>query len=500
MNEQPNGAAILTLLTPDEMGAADHAAIDGGIAGIELMENAGLAVADRAGELCPFAGRVIVLAGPGNNGGDGFVAARLLARRGYRVRLALLGSRARLAGDAAIAASRWEGEVEPLHSGIVLSADLIIDALFGAGLARPLEGDVAALVEAVNACGVPVLAVDLPSGIDGRTGETKGAAIRAAASVTFFRRKPGHLLLPGREHCGRLALADIEIPDDALGSLEIRLHANEPPLWRETLRWPEPSGHKYSRGHAVVVSGPAHQTGAARLAARAALRIGAGLVSVAATPEAMPELAAHLTAVMIKPAADAAELASLLSDARLNAVLIGPGAGISEETRRKVLACLESKAAVILDADAISSFAGKAELLFGAARARSAPVFLTPHAGEFSRLFPDLSPDADKVAKARAAAERAGAIVVLKGADTVIAAPDGWASINENGSPWLATAGTGDVLAGMVTGLAAQRVPAFEAASAAVWMHAEAARRFGPGLISEDLADLLPPVLGGLQP
>ncbi|WP_034491348.1 bifunctional ADP-dependent NAD(P)H-hydrate dehydratase/NAD(P)H-hydrate epimerase [Afifella pfennigii] len=490
----------LALLTPDEMGRADRAAIKGGICGIELMENAGRAVAHRAGEMCRFGGHVLVLAGPGNNGGDGFVAARLLAERGHPVRLALLGAPEKLVGDAALAASRWHGEVEPLRPDLDLEAELIVDALFGAGLARELRGEVAALVERVNACRVPVLAVDLPSGIDGRTGKVRGAAILAAESVTFFRAKPGHLLLPGRLHAGRLSVADIGIPDEVLRPLRIRLCRNAPPLWRDALPWPQPGGHKYSRGHAVVVSGPAHQAGAARLAARAALRIGAGLVSVAAAPEAVPVLASQLTAVMIKPAADAAALAELLSDTRLNAVLIGPGVGTGDATRAKVLACLESKAAVVLDADALTSFAAAPDRLFAAIAKRGAPAILTPHDGEFARLFPDLADNEDKVEKARLAAARSRAILLLKGADTVVAAPDGRASLSAADAPFLATAGTGDVLAGMAAGLAAQAMPAFEAASAAVWMHGEAARSFGPGLISEDLADLLPKVLAALAP
>ncbi|MDQ0327351.1 hydroxyethylthiazole kinase-like uncharacterized protein yjeF [Rhodopseudomonas julia] len=484
----------LLLLTPEQMGRADRAAMEAGISGSLLMENAGTAVAMRAQEICPHGGHVLVLAGPGNNGGDGLVAARLLAERGYRVRLALLGSREKLSGDAAIAASRWQGGLEKLSAGIDLSADLIVDALFGAGLGRPIEGEVAALVEAVNACQRPVLAVDLPSGIDGRTGCVRGAAFKAAKTVTFFREKPGHILLPGRLHCGEIHVADIGIPDAVLPDLSLKLWRNHPGLWHDVLPVPDVEGHKYARGHTVVVSGPAHATGAARLAARAALRAGAGLVSMAAEEDAIPALAAHLTAVMIKKVDGAQGLAGLLSDARLNAVVIGPGAGVGQATCERVAACLQSEAAVVLDADAVTSFKDQPARLFDAIEARSAPVFMTPHEGEFSRLFPDLAEHADKVEKTRKAAERAGAVVLLKGADTVVAAPDGRAAISARDAPWLATAGTGDVLAGMIAGLAAQRMPAFDAACAAVWMHADAARRFGPGLISEDLPEMLPAV------
>ncbi|MBK1623708.1 NAD(P)H-hydrate dehydratase [Afifella marina] len=494
MRDHLSAEDALVLLTPEEMGRADRAAMEAGISGFLLMEKAGAAVADCAQAMCPRRGRVLVLAGPGNNGGDGFVAARLLSERGYRVRLALLGSRETLSGDAAIAASRWQGEIKQLTAGIDLSADLIVDALFGAGLGRPLEGNVAALVEAVNASERPLLAVDLPSGIDGRTGRVRGTAFKAAKTVTFFREKPGHLLLPGRLHCGEIQVADIGIPAAVLPDLSIRLWHNHPSLWHAVLPLPGVEGHKYARGHAVVVSGPAHATGAARLAARAALRAGAGLVSMAAEEDAIPTLSAHLTAIMIKKADGSDGLAELIADTRLNAVVIGPGAGVGEATCERVMACLNSEAAVVLDADAVTSFKEHPARLFDAIAARSAPVFTTPHAGEFSRLFPDLAEDENKVEKTRRAAERAGAVVILKGADTVVAAPDGRAAISAHDAPWLATAGTGDVLAGMIAGLAAQRMPAFEAACAAVWMHADAARRFGPGLISEDLPEMLPAV------
>jgi ADP-dependent NAD(P)H-hydrate dehydratase / NAD(P)H-hydrate epimerase len=313
--------------------------------------------------------------------------------------------------------------------------------------------------------------------------------------VTFFRLKPGHLLYPGRAHCGAAEVADIGIPDSVLRSIRPRLVRNGPHLWEAALPRPAPDGHKYGRGHAIVVSGPASGTGAARLAAGAALRIGAGLVTVAATPAAIPVNAAHLTAIMLRETADDAALADLLADRRLNAVLIGPGAGRTEPTLRNALAILRSTAAVVLDADALSVFQDDPEALFQAIAGRAAATVLTPHDSEFGRLFPDLAKEPDKVARARAAAERAGAIVILKGADTVVASPGGAACINATGSPFLATAGTGDVLAGMVLGLLAQDMDAFVAATAAVWMHGEAGRRIGPGLISEDLADALPSVM-----
>ena len=496
---------MLEILTPDEMAEADRLTIAGGVPGRDLMEAAGRAIADKAAAMAGEGASVIVLAGPGNNGGDGFVAARLLAGQGFTVRIALLGGRQALTGDAALVAADYDGPVEPLTADMRLDAALVIDALFGAGLARPLAGDVAALVSRVNETEIPVLAVDLPSGIDGRTGLVRGAAVRASQTVTFFRLKPGHLLMPGRAHCGAVSVAQIGIAEAVLETVKPALFDNRPDLWRAAFAHLDPAGHKYDRGHALVVCGPATRTGAARLAARGALRVGAGLVTIASPPESLLVNAAHLTAIMIARMDGAAGLARILEDKRFTALAIGPAAGVGEETRNGVAACLESHAAVVLDADALTSFADRPEALWQLTKARRAPVLLTPHEGEFARILPDLgaidSGDAgegtrtSKVERARAAAERAGCAIILKGADTVVAMPDGRASICSHAPPSLATAGSGDVLTGIAAGLLAQRVPLFEAACAAVWLHADAACRFGPGLIAEDLPDQLPTVV-----
>jgi ADP-dependent NAD(P)H-hydrate dehydratase / NAD(P)H-hydrate epimerase len=482
---------MLELLTNTQMSEADRRTIASGISGETLMENAGAAVAQAVMVRHPRDSRVAVVAGPGNNGGDGFVAARHLRQAGYRVSVHLIGRLQAIKGDAAQAARQWQ---EPIATGAtdLRGADVVIDALFGAGLDRPVAGEALAAITAINSAGAPVIAVDLPSGINGTTGAVLGSAVTASQTVTFFRKKPGHLLLPGRLHCGSVEVAQIGIPADLLAIIRPATCENGPALWADKFPVPAAQGHKYSRGHAVVVSGGRAHTGAARLAAMAALRGGAGLVTLATPREALDINAAASLAVMVRPVDTAAEFATMLADARFNAVAIGPGAGVGEHTRDMAMIALAGRRGVVLDADALTSFADHTQGLF-AALANNRNVVLTPHSGEFHRLFGkslENCPAAavSKLAAATAAAGIAGAVVVYKGADTVIAAPDNRAAINANAPPWLATAGTGDVLAGLITGLLAQGMPAFEAAAAAVWIHGEAAAAAGPGMISEDLA------------
>src|SRR5436190_3746087 len=483
------------LLTPQQMGEADRLTIAGGVPGIVLMEKAGRAVADAVARRWPRQ-ELLVLCGPGNNGGDGFVAARVLTERGWPVRVALLGAREALKDDAAAMAARWTGPVEAVAPEIIGEAGLVIDALFGAGLARPIDGVAREVIAALDAAGVPVVAVDVPSGVDGASGAVLGIAPQAALTVTFFRRKPGHLLLPGRGHCGETVVAPIGIGDPALDEIGPSAAANHPDWWCEVFPWPAPESHKYTRGHALVAGG-AVMTGAARLAARAAARTGAGLVTVAAPEAVFSIYAAALTGIIVQPAGGLEDFRALLADPRRNAALIGPGAGIGEETRDRVLAILGAEKRTVLDADALTSFAKNAEVLFGAIHS---PCVLTPHEGEFARLFAKVPGGfGSKLERARRAARISGAVMLLKGNDTVIAAPDGRAAINPGAPPELATAGSGDVLAGMVLGLLAQGMPAFEAATAAVWLHAEAAREFGPGLIAEDIVEGLPAALRALK-
>jgi NAD(P)H-hydrate epimerase len=457
------------------MAQADRGAVAAGVASVDLMENAGRAVSDALRRRFR-PGPVAIACGPGNNGGDGFVVARHLAASGWSVRVGLLGGPEALTGDAAHHARLWSGPIEPLGPPLLDGAAIVVDAIFGAGLARPLEGAARSTVEAMR--GRRVVAVDVPSGLDGSTGAIRGAAPQAALTVTFFRRKPGHLLLPGRTLCGETVVADIGIPDKVLNGLGARCWVNDPALWRDHLPRLEPGTHKYKRGHALVFGGAA-MTGAARLAARAAQRIGAGLVTVAAPASAWPVYAAALESVIVS----ASPFASLLADARRNAVLLGPGAGREEAIFEAAVAALASGRKVVLDADALTVFENRIEKL-----QPRGPCVLTPHEGEFRRLFPLGD---DKLAAVRAAASRSGCVVVLKGADTIVAAPSGEAAINANAPPTLASGGTGDVLAGMVTGLLAQGMPAFEAACAAVWLHGAAASAAGPRLVAEDLLHAL---------
>ncbi len=468
------------------MAQADRLSVQAGVAGVKLMENAGAAVANAIQQRWTVR-PVLVLCGPGNNGGDGFVAARLLQAAGWPVRVAALVPLSELKGDAADHAARWQGPVEAVAPAALDGAELVIDALFGAGLTRPLQGPAVQVLAEASVRKLPIVAVDVPSGLMGDTGADLGA-VSAALSVSFFRKKPGHLLQPGRRLCGELLMADIGTPATVWKQLQPMAFENAPSLWREALPTLQPEGHKYQRGHALLWGGwPS--TGAARLAARAAARMGAGLVTVAVPEAALAVYASALTSIMVSPVGQAEEFNQLLRDARFTGLLIGPGAGLGPATRERVLRLLKAGRPTVLDADALTVFQPDPSQLFAAIQ--SACV-LTPHEGEFARLF---ATEGDKLQRAREAARQSGAVVVLKGSDTVIAAPDGRAILNANAPPTLATAGSGDVLAGLILGLLTQGMEPFLAAAAAVWLHGEVAQQFGPGLIAEDLAEGLPAVL-----
>ncbi|WP_296576968.1 NAD(P)H-hydrate dehydratase [Phreatobacter sp.] len=486
------------LLTPLAMAEADRLTIAAGTPGAVLMHRAGVAIADVVARATPLGTRIVVLCGPGNNGGDGYVAAKVLRERGFGVTVAASAPPRAQAGDAVAAAEAWGRAAVPLADWAAVRPGVVVDALYGAGLSRAITGVEAEVITAVNASGCRVVAADIASGVDGATGAVRGVAMMARETVTFFRRKPGHLLMPGRLHGGTVRVADIGIRPAVLDRLAIRDFANDPALWGDAFPLPRADGHKYHRGHAVVVSGGLARTGAARLAARGALRAGAGLVTLASPPEALAVNASHLTAIMLERMDGPSGLAASLADRRRNAVCLGPALGTGEATRALVAEALASGAATVIDADGLTAFAADPAALFAGIRAwPDRPVVLTPHAGEFVRLF-GADPGLAKPDAARRAAALAGAAVILKGPDTVVAMPDGTVSIAANAPPWLATAGSGDVLAGIVTGLLAQGMAPFAAASAAVWLHGEAGQAAGLGLIAEDLPEVLPRVLGML--
>ncbi len=491
------------LLTPQQMTQADQAAVVAGVPAFRLMAAAGNAVAEAI--RARWSKRpVLVMAGPGNNGGDGFVIAEQLRQHGWPVTLAFMGQIDRMSEEAQAHAKAWQGEWQSLSPMQLEGAELVVDALFGAGLSRPIEGVAYEMLEAVVQSGLPVCAVDVPSGLDGTTGQALGMVAKAELTVTFFRKKPGHLIWPGRFLCGDLLLCDIGIPESVLKGLAINIMENQVDLWRQDYPWPQQNGHKFHRGH-VLIYGGQWMTGASRLSARASQRVGAGLVSLAVPEISWPIYAASMLSVMVKPLGkNQSEQAfhQVLNDSRFNVVVIGPGAGLDgkdkDRVKQAVLGTLKCGRACVLDADALTAFSEQPEVLFSAIHG---PCVLTPHEGEFARLFPHLSEPSgkDKLSRAKQAAHETGAVVLLKGADTIIASPDGRAIINTNAPAELATGGAGDVLAGFIAGLLAQGMTPFYAAAAAAWLHGEVANEIGVGLIAEDLADALPNVLQRLK-
>jgi NAD(P)H-hydrate epimerase len=478
------------VLSVKEMRAAEERIFARGIESYVLMKRAGEAVARLA--LLRYPGRpFLVLAGPGNNGGDGWIAAQALRGAGAKVQVAMLAARDKLKGDAARAAKDYKGTALPVEAASLDGKPVIIDALFGIGLARPIKGDAATLLRAINKRRMDVVAVDIPSGVEGDSGQVLGVALQASLTVTFASKKYGHVLMPGRIISGEVIVADIGIDDTAIAALKPKVFENGPELWQALLPWPKPEGHKYMRGDTLVIAGPAKRAGAAKLAGLAALRTGSGLVSLVCDKKDLRVYASRALSLMTDTRD---QWKKLLADKRKNTVLIGPGAGVTKATRDVVLAALKAQKRAVLDADALTAFAPHAKTLFAAIKS---PVILTPHDGEFARLFPALK--GSKLEKARKAAELSHAVVVLKGYDTVIASPDGRAAINTNAPPDLATAGAGDVLSGICAGLLAQGMEPWEAASAAVWIHGEAARQQGAGLIAEDLLTHLPSVLQSLK-
>ena len=487
------------LLTPEESRQADVWALKNGTNGLTLMEAAGKAVAevivDYIGTPLEAGGEILILCGPGNNGGDGFVAARYLEEWGYPVRVMMSVETRDLKGDAAIMARRWQGGVGPIDLARLNGATVIVDALFGTGLTRAIEGDIADLIEAVNDLDAFRVAVDIPSGLDGDSGLPTGPCFQADMTVTFFTRKPGHLVAPGRFLCGgveHIHAVDIGISSRCFEEIKPTLFENTPSLWGGHYPFPGPETHKYRRGHLLVLGGKEPTLGACRLAATAGLRVGAGLVTLAAPSETYSIQATALTDVMVRRFDSAFGFLGIMADTRINTILLGPGAGVGEKTAELVHDVARRDKAMVLDADALTSLVGRLDIF---AQEGTDDVVLTPHEGEFARLFPGLSKEANKISAARSAAVSSKCLIVLKGVSTIVAAPDGRVSIAANAPAWLSVAGTGDVLSGVIAGLMAQGMPPFEAASAGVWLHGEAAMKAGRGLIASDLVRTLPQVL-----
>ena len=474
------------LLTANEARAAEAFAIRHGISGAAMMENAGIAVAETIRRRFPPR-ETLVLCGPGNNGGDGFVIARELRRAGWRTRIAC-DTNTRLPVDASEMAKLWRGKIFPLESLAMLPREpqLVVDALFGTGLTREIDGVYARAIKTTESWQIPVVAVDMPSGIDSNNGTVHGVAMPADVTVTFFRGRPGQYLFPGRRFCGKVIVRDIGIPNDAIDAMDesCRVFLNRPNVWCKHLPRLKQTGHKYQRGHVIVRGGGLAHAGASRLAARAALRCGAGMVTLACLPSALLAHASQETSVIIT-SVDMDGLESLVSKRKVRAMVLGPGNGVGEETQRFVLRALRLPIALVLDADALSSFAECIKKLSDAIAEHEGNVILTPHSGEFERLFGEIG--GDKLSATRSAAKRIGAVVIHKGADTIVADTRGCAMISDNAPSSLSTAGSGDVLAGMLGGLLATGMPAFQAAGCGVWMHGQAARFFGRGMTAEDL-------------
>ena len=479
------------VLTAAEMIRAEVAAFKSGIPAYALMAKAGGGLA-RAILAKKKTGKILFLNGPGNNGGDGWVAAEILRRKGWEVLCIALKLPDGHSCAALTAYEKYQGETGEFPDDLN-EFDVIVDALFGTGLERPVEGRAAKWIKAANESDALRVAVDIPSGISSDTGQVMGTAFKADLTATFSHKKRGHMLMPGLELSGEVEVVDIGIGEEALRKVDLRIFENHPALWRDDFPKLAKGGHKHQRGHLLVAGGPLGMSGAARMAARAGLRTGAGLVTTLAPEEAILAYAEKQLSVMSAGYRDDEEFAGFVTSGKFSAFVIGPGNGVGEGTRKRVLKVLATAKPCVLDADALTSFEGDAGGLEAALHEK---CVLTPHMGEFKRLWPDLS-WGDKVAAAETAAAKTGAVVLLKGPDTVIS--DGTITIiNTHAAPQLATAGSGDVLAGIIAGLMTQGMAPFLAASAGAWLHGDAALSLGPGLIADDLIEEIPEALKGL--
>lgn len=486
---------MFEIVTAEHMKKADSAAIVAGISALTLIDAAGSALAGVIRDNYPPS-RVLALCGTGNNGADGFIAALHLKEAGWHVRIACLAPKAALKGTIAEAAKQWDGAIESLNSNLkVHDTELVIDAIFGTGFHGALPPEIVTLLDKIRTRKIPVVAADVPSGIDATSGNIAEGTLKADVTVAFCRKKPCHVLLPARAYCGRVHVAAIPIPDKIVAAQTGAegIFENHPALWLRDFPLPTAHSHKYTRGHAVVYGGDS-KTGAACLAAAAAQRAGAGLVSIISHPQSLPVYRTYRASIMAEAFENIEDLRNILRDERKTAVVLGPGAGLSANLKTATEAVISFGKKVVLDADALTVFKDEPRALF----ALLSPTLnvLTPHEGEFERIFGVL--EGDKLTRARKAAKISNAVVVLKGADTVIAAPDGTAVVNTHAPATLATAGSGDVLAGLIAGLAAQGMPVFMASCAGVWLHGEAARNFGLGLTAEDVVNQLPNALNCL--
>ncbi|MGY6533307.1 NAD(P)H-hydrate dehydratase [Glycocaulis sp.] len=482
------------VLTSAQMRAADAHAIAAGVPGIALMEQAGKAVAFAI--MSRWAARpAAILCGPGNNGGDGYVIARLLSEAGWPVEVFSLGDVSALKGDAAHMASLWMGGVKPLDSFKADRFGLVVDALFGSGLSKPLEGMALKASRSLAESNCVVVAVDVPSGVNGDESGSEGPCAKADLTVTFHRLKAAHLFHPARASCGEIILANIGIPASWRAGEGVLPEIVQLPRITLPDTGHDSAAHKHGKGRLCVLAGPPGATGAARLSAMAGLKAGAGLVTLLCPPASLTEAATASLAVMTKSIREE-DFAETLSLHRASALVIGPGAGLNEALKARVLAALAAGIPAVLDADALSAFADDPEVLFAALHDRAV---LTPHTGEFERLFPGLlDTSASPIDASRVAAAQSGAIVLLKGPATVIAHPDGRAAVNVHASGRLATAGSGDVVAGLIGALLAQGIAPFEAARSAAFIHGEAGYHLPPGGTAEDLLAVLPDALSSL--
>lgn len=497
----------MELFTISEMQKADRLAIESGISGIFLMEQAGICVTSQFERISSGPCRVTILAGPGNNGGDAFVVARLLKQRAYKIDMfelcSKVGQDGEIKSDANFMKKKWleiGGQIHSLSniSDIRESLDqstMLIDGLFGAGLNRDIEKPLLSVIHEINRANLDVLAIDIPSGVNGDTGQIMGTAIKASRTCSFHRPKLGHYLYPGRAMCGELNIENIGISVRVSNQILPKQHINSPDLWRGSLNKRAINSHKYHQGSVLVVSGDQTMQGASVLSSNAAVKVGAGLVTMTVAKKELQTHPKSYAAIMLAnlPEGEVAKgLDALVRSKKIIASLIGPGSMPNFKTQERALALLKTSKRVVLDAGAITAFKGQGELLSAEIKNRDVlvpSVVLTPHEGEFKTLFPDLNVK-NKIKAAREAAKRMNAVIVLKGADTVIASPDERVIVNANAPATLASAGTGDVLAGIIVGLIANiDTPLFEAAAAAVYIHGECANKISTELVADELID-----------